>query len=624
LVKQFLFWVKNKNMKNYISIIILILLPLFSFAQDLTINEYGNGKTCQEARYDALRNAVNNASGSIIYAKTEISNNELISDDITMLTSGNVLNYETIKDCEEKNGTVSVFLKVTVSQTKLKKFIEGKGKSISISGELLKQKSDQEVASKNAEISIIENILLQLESFTIDPYDYEISIGQITIKDGKYCSLPADITIKTNINFYNAYLKLVKDIERISINLTDQNFRRETLKETNFPITINSKTYYLRTNKSIDLINKFYKKIILKMDNYTVVDDCLKELYLQENNNRIKLNYSLFFPNQDYIAKTISGTFTATIEEVGSLNRINIFASHKLLAYKNGSTLSGELTLMKYSETNPLEFESLKNNLIKNFEELAREKEDGKIKLNYAISFLNNGQNKSTIENLKVSERNYQQIIETSINQIKLNPSKLCGNFNITTDEIKLDFKWETYKSNFAYENGKESIYTSYFNDKNLPYGSYILTVKEKELNNSKFKDIYISNFKTRGPITAIYSAIFPGWGTRRVTYHEKKGWNRFALVVAPLALSIVSKAISNSYYYKYLNASEQTKIDDNFSSANYLNKSSMLLAGVSATFYIYDFVWVFGKGLSNISKKHKIKDRIKTSEFQIQTQTLK
>ena len=568
-MKQFLFWVKNKNMKNYISIIILILLPLFSFAQDLTINEKGNGKTCQEARYDALRNAVNNASGSIIYSKTEISNNELISDDITMLTSGNVLNYEIIEDCVENNGTVSVYLKVTVSQTKLKKFIEGKGKSISISGELLKQKSDQEVASKNAEISIIENILLQLEPFTIDPYDYEISIGQITIKDGKYCSLPADITIKTNINFYNAYLKLVKDIERISINLTDQNFRRETLKETNFPITINSKTYYLRTNKSIDLINKFYKKIILKMDNYTVVDDCLKELYLQENNNSIKLNYSLFFPNQDYIAKTISGTFTATIEEIGSLNRINIFASHKLLEYKNGSTLSGELTLMKYSETNPLEFESLKNNLIKNFEELAREKEDGKIKLNYAISFLNNGQNKSTIENLKVSQKNYQQIIETSINQIKLNPSKLCGNFNITTDEIKLDFKWETYKSNFAYENGKESIYTSYFNDKNLPYGSYILTVKEKELNNSKFKDIYISNFKTRGPITAIYSAIFPGWGTRRVTYNEKKGWNRFALVVAPLALSIVSKAISNSYYVKYLNASEQTKIDNNFSSEN-------------------------------------------------------
>lgn len=611
-------------MKNYITIIILILMPLFSFAQDLPINVEGKGKTCQEARNDALRNAVNKAYGSTINSKTEINNNELILDVTEMITIGNVLKYDEIKPCFEKNGTFSTLLTVTVSQTELKKFIEGKGKSISISGELLKQKSDQELASKNAEISIVENILLQLESFTIDPFDYEISIGQITIKDGKYCSLPADITIKTNINLYNAYLKLVKDIERISINLTDQNFRRVTLKETNFPLTINSKVYYLRSSKSIDLINRFYNKIISKMDNYTVVDDCLKELYLNENNNSIKLNYNLFFPDPDYVAKTISGTFTATIEEIGSLNRINIFASHKLLAYKNGRSLSGELTLMKYSETNPLEFESLKNNLIKNFEELAKEKEDGNIKLNYAISFLDNGQNKSSIDKLQVSQKSYQQIIETSISQIKLNPSKLCGNFNKTTDEVKLDFKWETYKSSFAFESGKESIYNGYFNKQNLPFGTYVLTVKEKELNDISFKDIYISNYKTRGPITAVYSAILPGWGTRRVTYSETKGWNRFGAVAVPFALSVISKAISNSYYNKYLIATEQTEIDNYFNSASTWNKSSILMFGLGTTFYFYDIAWVFGKGISNISKKHKIKVKIKTSEFKIQSQILK
>ena len=157
-----------------------------------------------------------------------------------------------------------------------------------------------------------------------------------------------------------------------------------------------------------------------------------------------------------------------------------------------------------------------------------------------------------------------------------------------------------------------------------MPYGTYILTVKEKELNDTKYKDIFISNYTTRGPLTALYSAVIPGWGTRRVTYNEKKGWGRFALVVAPLALSIVSKAISNSYDNKYLNATEQIEIDHYFSSANTWNKSSILFAGIGATFYVYDFVWVFGKGLGNLSKKHKIKDKIKTSEFQIQTQTLK
>jgi hypothetical protein len=624
-------------MKNTISIVIIILAPLFSFAQDVTLSVEGIGKTCQEARNDALRNAINQAYGSAIYSKTEINNNELISDEISMLTSGNVLNYDIIKDCNEKNGTFLMSLKVTVSQTKLKKFIEGKGKSISISGELLKQKSDQEVASKNAEINIVENILLQLESFTIDPFDYEVNIGKINIKDGKYCSLPADITIKTNLNFYNAYLKLSKEIERISINSIDQNFRTETLNETNFPITINSKVYYLRTSKSVDLINKFYNKIISKMDNYTVVDDCLKELYLKENKNNVSLNYKLFFPDPDYIAKTISGTFTATIEEIGSLNRINIFASHKLLAYKNGKSLTGELALMKYSETNPLEFESLKSNLIKTFEELAKEKEDGNIKLIYAISFLNNGQNKSVIENLKVSQKNYQQIIESSINKIKLNPSKLCGNFNKTIDEIKLDFKWETYKSSFAYENGKESIYSSYFNSKNLPYGTYVLTVKEKEFNNNKYKDIYISNYKTRGPITAVYSAILPGWGTRRITYNEKNGKGRFYLVASPLVLSLLSKLISNHYYNEYMNSNSQSGnnysssssyyvagIDYYYALANNWNKTAIIFGSISASFYLYDIVWVIGKGFKNISNKQSIKGKVNESKLQIQSEHIK
>ena len=50
-----------------------------------------------------------------------------------------------------------------------------------------------------------------------------------------------------------------------------------------------------------------------------------------------------------------------------------------------------------------------------------------------------------------------------------------------------------------------------------------MLTVKEKELNDIKFKDIYISNYTTRGPSSAFYSVLMPGWGTRRVTYNEKK-----------------------------------------------------------------------------------------------------
>jgi len=611
-------------MKNTYYILISFLFPVFLLGQETTTIIEGQGKSCQEARNDALRNAVNKAAGSVIYSKTEIANDALISDEITMLTSGNILHYDEVKPCSVINGNMmTVTLKVKVSQTELKKFIEGKGKSVSISGELLKQKLEQEVASTKAELDIVKSLLMQLEIFTNDPFDYEISIGQVTIKDGKYCDLPADITIKTNINFYNAYLKLTNEIEKIAINSIDQSFRTLTLKQSNYPITINSTTYYLRNKQSCNLIDNFYKRFIPKMDDYKIVDDCLKELYLNNNGKQTLLKVNLFFPQPGYIAKKVSGNFTATIEEVGSLNRINIFASHKLLEYKNGRSLSGELSLMKYSETNPLEFQALKNNLLKSFEELAKEKDDGKIKLNYGISFSKDGINKSSIKDINISQENYQQKLDLGISEIKLNPSKLCGKYTITTDDIKLDFKWETYKSTFAYESDKYSEYSSSFVGKELPFGTYQLTVKEKELNNNKFKDIYISNYETRGPLTAIYSVLLPGWGSRRVTYNQNKGWNRLWYVSLPLTLALSFSLASSINYYKYKNTGNQDEMNDYYRKAQLQQIPAMIFTGICVPIYISEIVWVVKQGIKNNKEKNIIKDNIKANKLQLQTQPI-
>jgi hypothetical protein len=287
--------------KNPFFIIFLLLSVEAVFAQKTT-TVTGAGKSCSEARNDALRNAINTAYGSTIYSTTEISNDNLISDDIQMLTTGNILNYSETKSCSQNNGEWSIELSVTVSQTELAKFIQGKGKSVAISGELLKQKSDQELVATNSELGIIKSLIFQLESLTADPFDYEISIGKITIKDGKYCDLPAEINVKSNINLYNSYLKLSKELEKITVDEKDQNFRIETLKEKNYPIYINSKSYVLRNEESIKQIKMFYSKIMLKLDNYLVVDGCFNELNLKENSKVVNLkNDILFFPQSGFI-----------------------------------------------------------------------------------------------------------------------------------------------------------------------------------------------------------------------------------------------------------------------------------------------------------------------------------
>ena len=611
-------------MKKLIIIIYLCLSHKIIIAQkEITVT--GNGKTCTDAKNDALRNAINNAYGSLIYSSTEITNEKLISDDINMLTSGNILKYLDIESCTEINNQWTIKLKVTVSQTELAKFIEGKGKSIAISGIMLKQKTEQEVSAKKSETKIIKNILSQLESLIANPFDYEISHGKVSIIDAKYCDLPIEINVKTNNNYYNSYLKLSTEMEKISINQTDQNFRSETLKDTNYSIEINSKLYFLRNKESIELLKSFYSKLLLKLDDYKVVDGCLKDINLKENNKITKLNENtLFFHNPGFISKTISANYLTTVEEIGSLDRINIFPSNKAIEYKKGKSLNSEYVFMKYSETNPLEFLELKNSLLKTLDDIAKEKEAGSINLKYNINFTKEGFNRSFSNNLSLLSKEYQLNIEKSFNQIKLNPSKLCGKFINTSDSISLNFKWKTYNSRFAFNKNDNSNYSQYFHNKNLPIGTYILTVKEKELNDSVFKDIFLSEYTTRGPLTSLYSIALPGWGTRRVTYNEKKGWGRFWLVAVPLAISITSKVISNNNYDTYLKQTNQGAIDEYYSKANDWNKSATIFGAISAAFYVYDIVWVFGKGLKNLSQRNKIKEKIKKSEFQIQFQTLK
>jgi hypothetical protein len=587
------------------------------------INIDGTGKSCTEAKNDALRNAVNKAYGSVIYSKTEINNDRLISDEINMLTSGNILSYEEIKPCVERNGEWHTQLKVIVSKTELAKYIEGKGKSISVSGELIKQKAQQELEADKAELEIIRLLISELSTMAIEPFDYEIKVGQVTIHQGKYCNLPAEVTIKSNLNLQNIFLKLSSELDKITVGTTDQSFRANTLNLKTYNIGINKSNYSLRNSQSLHEIQSFYKKLIEKIDNFVIVDGCLRELYLKEQQKNSEMQVGIHFPDAGFIVKTIKGSFVVTIEEIGSLDRINILLKSKLADYKRGKSLSGDLVLMKYSETNPLEYKLLGSNLTETMEQLAKTKPSGRVNLDFNIAFNSEGKNTSELKIIKLSHNNFEKAITNRIYQTKLNPSKLCGQFTSTSDEISFDFKWTTYNSKYNYSYASNSEYNQFLQSNNLPIGTYTFTIKKKELNGKDFKDIWISDYKIRGPGMAVYSIFLPGWGTRKVTYKEKSGINRSLTVLVPLTLGFLAKATSNSYYNSYLNASEQNIMDDKYNSANFWNKTSTSLFILSGVFYIYDISWVFVKGISNKKRQSEVRKLIRANNLQIQKQSL-
>ncbi len=128
--KQFWSWEKNNIMKKKIFIIILFTINNLLLAQEkpTVVNVDGSGNSCKEAEKDALRNAINQVYGSFVYSNTKVNNDELVLDDISILTSGNVVSYSETGNCHDYNNQKTISLRVSVSQNELKKFINGKGK----------------------------------------------------------------------------------------------------------------------------------------------------------------------------------------------------------------------------------------------------------------------------------------------------------------------------------------------------------------------------------------------------------------------------------------------------------------------------------------------------------------
>ena len=98
----------------------LILLALYcisfthlAIAQDgqlVSMTTTGQGSTAEDATQVALRKAVEQAYGVYISSSTKIFNDELVSDVITSVASGNIVSYEVISessDSEKQNFFVS-------------------------------------------------------------------------------------------------------------------------------------------------------------------------------------------------------------------------------------------------------------------------------------------------------------------------------------------------------------------------------------------------------------------------------------------------------------------------------------------------------------------------------------
>jgi hypothetical protein len=192
-------------MKKFVYL--LILLSFFSYAKagdnkTVSLITSGQGKTKDAAKYNALRNAIEQAFGAFISSHTEVVNDNLVKDEIISVSNGNIQKYEIISESAlPDNLGYTTTLKTIVSISKLTSFCESKGMNIEIKGSLFAFNVIQKELSASNEKKALQELVLMAENIAPKMFDYILSTNDpISNNNGSY-TLPLKVTIKVNNNW---------------------------------------------------------------------------------------------------------------------------------------------------------------------------------------------------------------------------------------------------------------------------------------------------------------------------------------------------------------------------------------------------------------------------------------
>ena len=233
--------------------IVILLLIFFNFSliaqKTTTLVVSGQGNTQLDAQHNALRSAIEQASGAFISSNTEILNNEVIKDEIISITNGNIQEFTIISEIKIPNGEYAVTLKATVSLQKLISFINNNGGQAELNGGLFAANVKQQILNEENEVKTIQNMCNVLDEIAKGMFTYKIRVGEpISVKgDNSLWQIKMQVRVGFNDNSstyakymfetidglkmtkeeISSYLKLNKDVFPVTLTLG-----RERPKET--------------------------------------------------------------------------------------------------------------------------------------------------------------------------------------------------------------------------------------------------------------------------------------------------------------------------------------------------------------------------------------------------------
>ena len=188
-------------MKRIISTI-LLLFNIMSFSQELEktidVMTVSTSESKSEAIKLALRDALEQTFGTFISSSTEILSDEIVKDEITSLSSGNILKYEIISELQLPNGLYSVSIKSTVSIKSFATYMQNKGHKVSFSGSKFTMDIKLLNLNQQSEDKAIKNMIVVLKEMMKNSVDFKILASSEPILD-EISYVDRGVTIKKKL-----------------------------------------------------------------------------------------------------------------------------------------------------------------------------------------------------------------------------------------------------------------------------------------------------------------------------------------------------------------------------------------------------------------------------------------
>ena len=339
-------------------LIIVVFLTSFIKAQEnktLTLTVSGQGQTQDEAKQNALRNAIEQAFGTFISSNTEILNDELVKDEIVSIANGNIQKFDVISEVQIPDGGHAITLKATVSVSKLTSFVESKGVVAELKGSLFAYNINQQKLNETNEakaISEITDVTLNLLNKSL--YGI-IKPENPLLKNGDIYSLPYEIEIHANNNINNAVKYFSDNLNNLSLKEDEISNYRE-LNKPIYEIILVFPKVPVDGIFSYKNISTNYCPVPIPSHKNTIYE--FKSIYL-----RSKISFSLLL---DFVSKAISEVFQFKIEtgiltlKIDELDGKRCKGGYYTFALANG--------LVPFSSPNIAMFESDKvNEIVDNY-----------------------------------------------------------------------------------------------------------------------------------------------------------------------------------------------------------------------------------------------------------------